>query len=1226
MHFEQLVQLARASLIANLRRLTFWIFAAVFVAIAAMLYLGTLSFEGMSATGAKLGTNSDFAIAALLGAFSFFLMHFTATMCGDPIALDHRLRLAPILRGTPLKPSTYVLGRFLGGYLSLLAIYAVFVLALIAGQWIPAAHDKLTLPWRLWPYLKHSVWFLLVPTFFVGAVSFAIGSLTRSTRMVYVFASGLLVSWFLILQAMGDAASRKLAYWEPSGMIWLDEAIAKDRGNAWLNEHPIDVDLGFVLNRLALVLIGVGALVLTIRRYPKLDTESEPPPTTRALFTRIWAWLRGAQTTVADRYEVWVGQARVPQVEPAERGLRLWFATLKSSFITELRLLAAERSLWIMVPLVMLFAGATVGRLYGPFSLPLYPVSSEYAARMVNALFLLLAGTTIFYTGEVFHRDDANGVRPILYATPASNGAFLLSKYAAMVAVALAMSGLAAATAMMNQAVRWWMSGASARVELRPYLEIGAHVLLPSILVMCALALVVNVLVRSRYLAYFALLAIGGAYVWWVVIRGERSLLWNPLLVGHWRYSDLTHLESAEPALGWHHAYWGALLVAALALANLLLERTAGAVRRAVTLDALVRRPVPASICVAATLAALYIGRGIFVAQSVRGTKSEMETHALALEDEYFAELEQPRLCYDDVDLDITLRPDARSLDVRGTLVLTNAWPESVRTAYFTIDPLYEIRRFELEGAGPMQRDGEIVKFELAHPLSRGERTTLHLDWSGTPSPGLRRDGGPLSSFLLPSATFLTSLSPEVIPLPGISGDLFLGDEDRRKEHGRGKLALLRDRSHEEFVPSGWGIDSAFQFHARIEAPKPLVVLSGGVQSSVEDLGDRRRFTWNSDGRVPTFAVLAYDYEAQRRGEDQVWYHRDHAYNVGTVLDALEDARRTFSASFLPYPYAQLKIAEFPRLADFAQSFPTLMPYSESIGFLTKFDPKDRFVDATYFVTAHEVAHQWWAYLLHPGASLGSQVLSESLAEYSAMVLIDAKRGERARLIFLRNEEDTYLRGRKADKEVPLAQLENEGPVYWYNKGSLVFYMLERRIGRARVLEGLAHFVERWNRRSNSAQPSFATIRDLLAELQRTHKERDLGWFYDQWFDQVVIPDLVVRSATVRKNATTWTVDFTVENVGTGRAAVSAEAIKGEWDLEKLEGDADFRVSSPLALTIDPGKTINASLSSEFEPTKLIVDRLYECIDFDRTNNSFALPATTSATFKPMANPPATDG
>jgi hypothetical protein len=315
----------------------------------------------------------------------------------------------------------------------------------------------------------------------------------------------------------------------------------------------------------------------------------------------------------------------------------------------------------------------------------------------------------------------------------------------------------------------------------------------------------------------------------------------------------------------------------------------------------------------------------------------------------------------------------------------------------------------------------------------------------------------------------------------------------------------------------------------------------------------------------------------------------------------------------MPYPYEQMKIAEFPRMADFAQSYPTLMPYSESIGFLTNFRDKEmsRFVDATYFVTAHEVGHQWWGYMLHPGASLGMQVLSESLAEYSAMVLIDNQRGERMRLVFIKNEEDRYLRGRNPDKEVPLAELESEGGVYWYQKGSHVFYMLERQIGRARVLAGLRSFVESWNTRSSSSQPTYPTIQDLINELKRQHRGENFNWFYDQWFSKVVMPDLVVESAELRRSGELWTVDFRVKNVGTGRAVVHAEAIQGKWNLDENDPDPEFKASEPLPLSLNAGDTVQASLTAPFEPKELIVDRMYECIDFDRTNNHLSLSSST---------------
>jgi len=289
------------------------------------------------------------------------------------------------------------------------------------------------------------------------------------------------------------------------------------------------------------------------------------------------------------------------------------------------------------------------------------------------------------------------------------------------------------------------------------------------------------------------------------------------------------------------------------------------------------------------------------------------------------------------------------------------------------------------------------------------------------------------------------------------------------------------------------------------------------------------------------------------------------------------------------------------------------MPYSESIGFLTDFHGDERFVDATYFVTAHEVAHQWWAYITNPGASLGAQVLSESLAEYSAMVLIDEHRGPRQRLVFLKQEEDLYLRRRDADREVPLTKLEAEGPELGYHKGCLVFSMLERQIGRERLLAALASYVARWRHIEEPAgavtapkSQSHPTVRDLLDEIRLKHRGEDFEWFYETWFEKVVIPDMAFGSEpSARDEGGTWSVEFTATNLGQGRMPVQVELVRGKWRVDQKGefSEHDFQTSPPMRVWLEPEKTARGVLTSTFEPEAIVIDRQYECLDFDRTNN-----------------------
>ena len=1219
-----LASIVAVTLRMNLRRFTVWVFGAVFLWIVYLLYWGPLGFGGMTSSGAKLATNSEYAIAATLGFFSFFLMHFTATLTGDPVVVDVRLGTSPLLRAMPIDRGTYLLGKFLGGYASLLTIYLVFLVALILGQFLPSGENKVTLEIpRLVPYLKFAFLFMFVPTYFVGTVSFAIGSLSGSMKLVYIAVTALFVSWLLLFDLVPDEHYRWLAWLEPSGTLWLDEYVAKSRGNNWLNRNPIVPDVPFLLNRIALLGFGTACLGVTLAVFRGADLDAEYGGEVKpGWLGRLGSWARGSHRELEDRYTNWSGSGAIPRVKPAPRGVRLWCSHLCSSTATEVRLLGAERSLWIMVPVIVVLAVFTTGSAAGPFRVPIYPVSSEFAGRMVSPLLLLIGGTSIFYTGEVFHRDEASGVRSIIYSTPAANSVILGAKLLAMLALSSAMVLISYATAMATQLVLWWQLEQRVYFDPGPYLQLGLHVMLPAIVVICGLSLAVNVIARGRYVAYFLLIALGALYVWGVS-DDARSLRINPLLLGHLRYSDMTGLEPFRLALTLHHAYWGSLVALALLVATWMFSRSAAREwkpRRYLAAGYVRRRSGLLAFIVLAGVGVAWGWLELRAQETVRGSERERERTALELERAYGAELWSPGAAYTDLDLEVDLWPDRGAVDVRGRLTLVNERESELAQLRFTVDPLFEIERLELErAAGPYTLDRGVLTVPLEPALPPGASVRMELDWSGRINPGISENGAPRTSFVYPSASFLSSLSPQLVPLPGVHPDLFLQDEQTRADHGLAPV-LLEDRSGDPAVTAFSGSNRPFDLAVRITVPAGQTAVTGGELIERTPVGDpargsdspRTAFRYRTRHPVRSFAILAAPFEVRRGGPDEVWYHGEHTYNLDTVFEALADGREFYEQHFGAYPHRQLRIVELPRVATFAQSFPSLTPYSEAVGFLTNYRDNDRFLDATYFVTAHEVAHQWWGYLVSPAASLGAQVLSESLAEYSAIALLGEKRGERARLICLRLEEERYLRRRDPDREAPLSRLALEGQAIWYGKGGLVFHMLEQEIGRPALFGALAELVERF-RYTEGAPMRHATVTDLLDLLADAHPGRELGWFYETWFHRKVVPDmaLVGRPQLVRE-ASGWSVHFEATNVGEEDLPplpVEVELVAGNWragDRDSMRA-GEWRVSPPMRLWLEPGTTARGTLSADFEPEAIVIDRRYACIDFDRTNNWRAL-------------------
>src|SRR5699024_7955365 len=118
-----------------------------------------------------------------------------------------------------------------------------------------------------------------------------------------------------------------------------------------------------------------------------------------------------------------------------------------------------------------------------------------------------------------------------------------------------------------------------------------------------------------------------------------------------------------------------------------------------------------------------------------------------------------------------------------------------------------------------------------------------------------------------------------------------------------------------------------------------------------------------------------------------------------------------------------------------------------------------------------------WAHQVIGADVQGSTMLSESLAQYSALMVMEEAYGRQKMRRFLKYELDRYLSGRggEAIEEVPLYRVENQ-PYIHYRKGSLVFYRLREEIGEEALNRALRRFVAD----KGYQQAPFTTSAELL--------------------------------------------------------------------------------------------------------------------------------------------------
>jgi aminopeptidase N len=248
----------------------------------------------------------------------------------------------------------------------------------------------------------------------------------------------------------------------------------------------------------------------------------------------------------------------------------------------------------------------------------------------------------------------------------------------------------------------------------------------------------------------------------------------------------------------------------------------------------------------------------------------------------------------------------------------------------------------------------------------------------------------------------------------------------------------------------------------------------------------------------------------------EVYHIPTHAYDVDDMIAASKAGLAYYEKNFSPFQFRQYRILEFPRYRTFAQSFPNTVPFSEGIGFIGRLEkPTD--IDFTYFVTAHELGHQWWAHQLIGGRVEGSNMLSETLAEYSALMVMKQRYGSDNMHRFLKHELDQYLRGRAGEirKERPVVLVQNE-PYVWYQKGGQVMYTLADYISEDKLNLALHNFLMqyRYANANDSQSGPYPDTRQFVDAL-RAQTPADLQYYITDAFESIVLYDNKAVTATV---------------------------------------------------------------------------------------------------------------
>lgn len=1080
-----------------------WVFLVLAFAFACAL--AVFESGGVGSPG-MVHVNSPRHVFELYANLAFLWLPMVTAFVNATAIRDFAHRTSDIVFSTVVTRRQYLLGRFLGSTLVALIPTMGISAGLVAGSWIPYG-DAIRFGPNNWVvHVQAFLWFAVSSIAFQSAVMFAVATFVRSSAAAFVTSIALVVLNVMATAYATEVDNAWLAsLLDPFGVKALDEV------TRYWSVHDSNTSLlpvvgALSVNRLLWLAIGAIVFVLGYWRFSFTERRSSARP-------------------VADGQDGGRMNTELPVVSLSHAGSSRWrrFGRLMRS---DLGSIYRSPVFWIIVGLGLLMCAVALSEVNQAFGNRSWPVTYNVTELLRGLSMLFIVVIITYYSGELYWRDRDMGLDGIAHALPVRSRWRVLAHLTTVlliggfVLVLMSFAGMCTQLAMGYTRLQLWLYFAS---FIGPGLVAFAFWSL--------LALAIQMLVHHKYAGFglFIVLFAVNALIW-RFLKVESNLV---VLYGSPRlwYSDMNGFGPFLAPWLFFKTYWLAFASVLFFAAALFLVRGGEATWR--WRARIAGRRLRRSWLAGAGLLGIWfvlLGFGYYNTRILNESHTRQDTEALQVEYERaykpLANTALPHITA--VDISIDLEPGARAISYHADLTLTNKGPRSVDTLWFGLPDRMKLR-FEIPGAKDVLNDTAryVRMFRLGKPLAPGDSVRI-----GIASEWQQRGFGNDADFLefVENGTFINN--SDLLPSVGYQAEVELTDPGARRKHGlppNRRMDALSDLPEARRFSAVMPYADHIRFACTIStAPDQVAIAPGELKREWKE-GGKRLFRYECATPIFNFwSVLSARYEVSKEVANgvtlEVYHHPEHGANVQRMMKAMRDAIGYASTNFSPYQHNVARIIEFPRYRSFAQSFPSTMPYSEAIGFITDLRDTAR-IDMVYYVVAHEVAHQWWGHQVLGPRMQGSTMMNESMAQYTALMVLEKEYGRPAMRKFLKYERDTYLRGRGKEGigEEPLMKVENQQHIH-YSKGSVVMYGLRVFIGEERVNAACRAFIDSF---AFKGAP-YPTTLDLSRSLEAVTPD-SLRYLLEDGLKHITFYRNAVTSAkSERMTDGSWTVDATI--------------------------------------------------------------------------------------------------
>jgi ABC-2 type transport system permease protein len=1077
----------------------------IFLFIFTLLVFGATSSDNISIGGStgNVHKNAPHTIFQFYGIMSILTMLLTTAFMNSAAIRDFENNTQQIIFSTPLSKAGYFFGHWAGAIIAAcLPLIGVSIGVLLgtvcslAFDWQDASRFG---PIYWMAHLNGLLIFIIPNTIFCGSIIYGIAALTRNTILSYIASLALLIAYIASGTLIRDIKNEQLAaLLDPFGIRTADTVL-----KYWTvdDKNTLVMGLQGLLLTNRLIWMGVGLLILGLCYWRFSFSEKSK---------------KGAKETKEEDHLGLAELAALPVVtqrfDSKTTRTQLW-----SQYKTNVKGIVKSTPFVLLSIIGVANLLPSILSSNTAYGLSTFPVTYNMTDTIAGAFYMFVISVMTYFAGTLIWKERDAKVDEIYDALPTLTWTSFVAKYFALATTVFIMLTIAILTCIFGQTIKGYYN-----YQLDVYAQRIYLIDFVSFLFMLAAFMLIHVLVNNKYIGFFAciMFIIINIFAWQAVHVKSNMVIFGSM--PSQIYTDMARFAPFVAPLSNFALYWSlfSLILGFVTVAFWVRGKETHWKNRLKTFAFNFNQSKGLAFGLIGIWAAC--AGWMFYNTKVLNTykaDNEMEMVRVDYEKMYKKYENTKSLSYAALVYNIDIFPEERRLETKGTAVLKNNQKQPIDTLMFSFDGSKISYDLKIDNATAVISDKAhgFTLFKLNQPLAVGDSLTVRFS-STYAAKGFENE----VSFtkVVQNGSFFDN--SDIMPYLGYQQSQELSDKNKRKKYGLGEPTLmpnLEDNCTDNCMKTYLGgLDSWVTVETTISTSDDQIAIAPGSLIKDWKEGNRHYFNYKLDHPSWNFySFMSARYEVSRRkvnGIDiEVYYHKDHAYNVERMSNAIEKALNYYTTNFGPYFHKQCRIIEFPRYGEFAQAFPGTMPYSEGIGFIANLDkPTD--IDMVTYVVAHEMGHQYWAHQVAGANMKGGTLLSETFSQYSALMVMEKQYGRDMMRKFLKYETDRYLRSRGGErlKEQPLYKVESSQGYIHYRKGSAVMYYLKEMIGEDKVNASLKAFLEKFRYKN----PPFPTSYDVLAEFRKNTPD-SLQYIIKDLFEDITLYNNRTTDATYKK-------------------------------------------------------------------------------------------------------------